>query len=237
MLGQLLEFSVTTAEIPEALQFFRQLGFVELPAGDIIESPYGVIWDGSIALGLHDRELDSPALSFVRPDLEQHLRGLKRLGIELEHAELADDQFNQAYFRDPDGQLVVLLEARTFSSSTWDSSNVPACGSFLEYSLAVRSLEASLAFWQGLGLISVAAGEEPHRWERLRGAGLTLGLHETAVFTALLSFEVTELEARAAYLDAKGLSLRRPGPFALPGKLSVMLQVPVGPPICLVETG
>lgn len=236
MLGQLLEFSFTAHPIAAAMHFYRALGFEELPTGDILPSPYGVVWDGNIAIGLHDREFDSPALCFVRPALELHLRGLKRLGIELELAELADDQFNQAHFRDPDGHLIVLLEARTFSPGTWDTTNVSACGRFLEYSIAVRSLEVASSFWKSLGLEQVATGDAPHAWERLQGSGIVLGLHETASFEAALCFQATGLSARSAFLEAKGLRLTRPGTPAMQGTRSALLRAPDGPPLCLIET-
>ncbi len=103
MLGQLLEFSITASPVASALEFYRSLGFRELPVGDILSGPYAALWDGAITLGLQEREFDSPTPTFVRPDLKNYLRAFRRLGIELQFAELADDRFHEAGFLDPNG--------------------------------------------------------------------------------------------------------------------------------------
>jgi len=235
MLGQLLEFSITASPIAPTLDFYRRLGFEELATGDILQSPYAAIWDGNMVAGLHDWGFDSPALCFARPDLDGHLRGLKRLGIHCEFTQLADTEFNQAGFRDPNGQLILLLEARTFSPGIWESSNVAACGQFLEYSLATHSVEESCAYWARLGLMPITTGNAPYPWARLGGCGLTLGLHQTGGFKAALCFEAVDLAARLAYLEAKGLSPTRRAPQAIDGRGSAALQAPDGTLICLLE--
>jgi hypothetical protein len=233
MLGQLLEFSMTAHPIAPALEFCHALGFEDLQTGDFLVTPHAALWDGTMSLGLHDREFDSPALTFVRPQLSEHLRGLRHLGIELEYAQLADDEFNQAGFLDPNRQLIVLVEARTFSPAVWDTERVAACGTFLEYSLATHSIEESQTFWERLGLTVIASGDAPHDWVRMQGHGLVLGLHQSTAFHTALSFKAPNLDARVEYLQAKGLQLRRGTALSLGRRESATLLGPMETPIFL----
>jgi catechol 2,3-dioxygenase-like lactoylglutathione lyase family enzyme len=211
MLGQFLEFSFAAQPLAGAFEFYRALGFQPISVGDQLEHPYIALFDGDVAVGLHDREQSGPLLTFVRPELRDYARAFRRLGIDFEREQLADDEFNQLAFADPNGQGIALLEARTFARVEWDPRNVSACGEFLEYSLSTDSIEKSRAFWETVGLERAGEGESPHRWMRLEGRGLVLGLHET-VFRSGLSFCCDQLRARVDYLRAKGFSVRAGGP-------------------------
>lgn len=235
MLGQLLEFSLTARPIAPALQFYRTLGFEELPGGDLLATPHVAVWDGTATLGLHDTEPDEPALTFVRPELGHYLRGLRHAGIELESQRLGDEVFNEATFLDPNGQRVVLLEARTFSPAVWRADRVAACGKLVEYALATPSIEASRTFWEKLGLVCVASGDEPHPWARLTGHGLTLGLHRTTAFRTALRYAAEPLAGRVEYLKAKGLEVRFGSPLAMSRHDSATVPGPCGTPMFLIN--
>jgi catechol 2,3-dioxygenase-like lactoylglutathione lyase family enzyme len=235
MLGQFLEFSTTTGSIASALEFYRALGFAELTAGENTPDPYAAVWDGAIAIGMHPGDTADPALTFVRPDLQKHVRGLRRLGIELRLVALADDEFHRVAFRDPNGLRVVLLEARTFSPAHWPSGNVSTCGTFVEASIATPSLAESATFWQRFGLDPVAEGQVPHPWLRIAGHGLSLGFHQTFRFAPGLTFAAPNLAARRDYLKLKGIDVRSGAPVATGSGDSASVAGPVGSMIYVVE--
>jgi hypothetical protein len=234
MLGQFLEFSISARPLTAAFEFYRALGFQSIPVGDVVADPYMVFFDGDVTIGLHERELPSPLLTFVRPRLKDYVRALRRLGIELETAHLADNEFNQVSFSDPSGQPISLLEARTFPPGEWNRQNVSACGEFLEYSLPTDSLGQTRTFWEALGCTAIAGGDAPHPWLRLAGHGLVLGLHE-ASFRPGLSFRSDQLEARLEYLHAQGIASRPGGPLANHRQRSATLAAPEGAAIYLFE--
>lgn len=234
MLGQFLEFSLAADSLADAFEFYCALGFQPVTVGDQLEDPYVALHDGGVAIGLHARAQSGPRLTFVRPQLRDYVRGLRRIGVELEHAALADDEFNHVVFSDPNGQQVALLEARTFTPGEWNRQNVRACGEFLEYSVPTHSIERSRAFWETLGLAPVATGPAPHPWLRLAGRGLVLGLHE-AGFKPGLSFQAVELDARLEYLRARRVDARAGSPIAEHGRESATLPCPGGGSIYLVE--
>jgi hypothetical protein len=234
MIGQFLEYSLAARPLAASYEFYSALGFVSAPVGDVLPHAYVALFDGTLAIGLHDREQMGPQLTFVRPGLRDYVRPLRRLGIALESERLRDDEFNAASFTDPGGQRVELIEARTFAPGDWSSSHVTACGALLEISLPTTALAASSLFWRTLGLAIVASGEAPHPWERLAGRGLTIGLHE-ARFRPGLSFRCIDLAARSDYLQAKGLAPRGGNPLADPAQRSATLTAPEGTALYLFE--
>jgi catechol 2,3-dioxygenase-like lactoylglutathione lyase family enzyme len=234
MLGQFLEFSFAARPLAGAFEFYRSLGFTSIEVGDLLRDPYVALFDGDVAIGLHERELAGPVLTFVRPQLREYVRGIRRAGIEIEQSHLADDEFNHVVFADPNGQQIALLEARTFARGEWNDQNVSACGRFLEYSLATHSLDQSQSFWRPLGFEPVADGRSPHDWVRLAGHGLVLGLHQ-ARFRSGLCFRSDQLDARLEYLRAKGVSVRLGGPHSERVREAAMVSGPGGDPIYLVE--
>ena len=234
MLGQFLEISVAARPLAAAFEFYRALGLRSIPVGDVLADPYAAFFDGAVAIGVHERDGSSPVLTFVRPRLRDYVRPIQRLGIEIEHAHLADDEFNWIAFNDPSGQAIALLEARTFPPGEWDPKNVSACGEFLEFSVPAGSLEASRAFWTALGLKEIAAGDAPQPWVRLAGHGVVLALHASA-FRPGPTFRSAHVHARLEYLRAKGLNARAGGPLADQHR-SVTVLAPDGMPIYLLET-
>lgn len=237
MLGQFLEVSIGVESPAESLELFRSLGFQELVTLEVMEPPYAVVWDGRIAIGLHAsrEDGDAPVLTFVRPELQTYLRAFRRAGVEPAFARLGADEFHRAAFEAPDGQRLVLYEARTFSEAARLPETVPACGDLLEFSLPAASLEAALAFWERLGLEPVAGGEQPHRWSRLAGSGLVLGLHEAAHFAPGLTFRAGNFEARCEYLRALGRKLRPRAPVAVDARRAATLVLPCPLAIYLLD--
>jgi predicted enzyme related to lactoylglutathione lyase len=234
MLGQFLEFSLSAEPLARAFDFYRSLGFQPVTVGDQLEHAYVALSDGGVAIGLHARPQDGPLLTFVRPQLRDYARALRRVGIELEQAALADDEFNQLQFADPSGQRIALLEARTFAPGEWNSHNVRACGEFLEYSIPTHSLERSRAFWETFGFAPVAQGDTPQPWLRLAGRGLAIGLHH-AGFRPGLTFSSEQLDARLEYLRAQGVDAKAGAPVVERGREAATLASPGGGSIYLVE--
>jgi catechol 2,3-dioxygenase-like lactoylglutathione lyase family enzyme len=235
VLGDLLEIAITAEPLVEALEFYTRLGFLSLPVGDSPRAPNAALSNGSLTLGLHAASVEGPMPTFVRPELKAHLRALRRVGVDFDLVEVADDEFHRASFVDPNGQRALLVEARTFSPAAADPGRVSALGSFRELSVSTHSADVSARFWEGLGFEVIARGDEPRPWCRLSGHGLVLAFHEGSNFGAALAFTSTGLDARLAYLDALGLAAKRNAPIAANGERAATLRGPGGIPIYLLE--
>ena len=236
MLGRFLEFTVAARPLAASLEFFESLGFQSIPVNDSLPNPYIVCFDGAIAIGLHDRAQTGPRLTFVRPGLRDYTRLLRRAGAAITHEQLRDNEFNSIGFCDPSGQEIALLEARTFPPAEWDARKVAVCGEFIEVALPAPNLDESSRFWQALGLTLEASGDSPHRWRRLVGNGLTLGLHETNSGPGLC-FRCEGLQARLDYLRAKGMPPRLGTPLSDVAQRSATLTSPDGTALYLFEKG
>src|SRR5690606_4019148 len=136
-------------------------------------------------------DLDGPTPTFLRPNLRAHARAIEAAGVELLEADLADDRFHRAAFGDPNDLRTVLLEARTFAPVEPETGLVPACGRFVELSVATRSLDETTSFWTSLGFSVVAEHDSPPPSPRLEGDGLVLGSHQTGPFRTAFPFAAT----------------------------------------------
>jgi catechol 2,3-dioxygenase-like lactoylglutathione lyase family enzyme len=199
MLGTFLELSVWSRDIVASVAFWESLGFEHGTVGDTWNHRYAVLSDGRLVLGLHEYEFDSPSLTWVRPQLAAALPAFTARGIHFEFAKTGRDEFNEAGFRDPAGQLVTLLEARTWSQ-TFDVSRPAALpGHFREYRYPARDPAATVDFWERLGLIADAAPDGP----RAVGSRISLAPRAGAAGPELV-FEHIDLREAAAALTARG---------------------------------
>ena len=133
-IGRFLEFSVRTDDILESLSFYKLLGFSERETSDAWSHRYAVVSDGVLSIGLHEREFDSPALTFVKPDLAKRARKMTDRGFEFSHMQLGDEAFNELRFSDRDRHALMMLEARTFYGDEEDD-NDSLLGTWFELTL------------------------------------------------------------------------------------------------------
>ena len=206
-LGQFLEYSVPAPDLGASLDFYLRLGFCEVPVNDIRPRGYAAVTDGQIVIGLHGRGLDEPALSFVKPDLARHARALVDAGTELEFQRLDNDQFNEVGLRTPDGLLLLLLEAPTFSVAD-DDHAAPLIGRCTELTLSSATIGDTRAFFELAGFLGTEGDDEA--CVLLSAPGLSLALRpEIQRSGVTLRFEPAgDWRAR---LDSCGITGRRAG--------------------------
>ena len=208
MLGRFLELSVRAPDLLASLSFYKSLGFTELTSGDVWPHRYAVVSDGEICIGLHDRELEAPALTFVHAELARHSRSMADHGIRFSWLRLDEDVFNELGFTDPDGHLLMMLEARTFSPAV-DELPSSLCGRLLEVSLPVRDAVHAGRFWAPLAPALKDLREEPGTHMRLMADALPLGLSESAALTGPAPcFRCEDREALDEAVERHGIARR-----------------------------
>jgi catechol 2,3-dioxygenase-like lactoylglutathione lyase family enzyme len=204
MLGDFLEISLSCRDILASLEFYRKLGFVEAPAREAWKHPYAVVTDGRLYIGLHAREAAPPALSFALPELRGHLSALEALGIEFDYCNIELHRFNEVGFPHPDGGLVALLEARTYSPVHSEVQTL--CGYFLEYRLPVQDEDATLKFWDALGLM---ADKDETGQARVSWGGINIVLEpRNARSRPALVFANSDLDVAASLCEMRGLTMQ-----------------------------
>lgn len=175
--GRFLEVSVPAADVLRSLNFYRALGFGELPAGDIRPWHYAVVTDGTLVVGLHGGGLDEPALCFVRPNLARQVRALEAAGLGFETCRLGEDEFHEAALRSPDGLLLLMLEARTFSPGDGIDRGSSLIGRCTEVTLDCADPATSRAFFEAAGFLESGSDDDT---VRLDTPGLRLALRRAA---------------------------------------------------------
>jgi hypothetical protein len=182
-IGQFLEFSVRTPDILESLHFYKTLGFVELEIGDVWTHKYAVVSDGELNIGLHDRDFDAPAITFVQPGLAKHARAMSDHGFEFNFMQIDEDAFNELRFSDRDGHMATMLEARTFNLNE-DAENDSACGRWFELTLPAKDAVRAARFWAPIVPALLEMREEPTTHMRFDADGVPLGLSESIALSA-----------------------------------------------------
>ena len=234
MLGRFHEISLQTADIRASVEFYERLGFSQAVTGDTWSHPYGVVTDGHLVLGLHQYRFPSPSLTFVRAGLAALRTPLEALGIELAFAKTGEESFNELGFRDPAGQMVTLLEARTYSPFARGRGEVSLCGEFAEFSIPTPDFAASRRFWERLGF--VALEEDGASYERLPLTSdfLDLAFHAPRTLDRpLLVFEDAAIPQRVAQLRALGLEFSAVLPAGLAPERHARLESPEGATLLL----
>ncbi len=147
-MARLLEVSISTEHILKDMALYAELGFQERTANETVTHHYGVLGDTDFSVGLHVAEFASPTLTYVLPNVARYASLLEQLNIEIERADLSDDQFNQISFFDPGAQRINLIEARTFSPAFDDEAQAHQIGQYQHVELP-HSPERE-AFWERL---------------------------------------------------------------------------------------
>jgi catechol 2,3-dioxygenase-like lactoylglutathione lyase family enzyme len=242
MLGRFLELSVRTPDIRASLDFYDRLGFSAAEVGEVWPHPYAVVTDGRIYVGLHQTpQLETPglpeaAITFVRPDLLGALDAFERMGVEFEFRRLGNDVFNEVGWLDPSGNLIRLVEARTFSPSKRGALENSACGHFLEIGLPEAHLETSKAYWEELGFVGMDEPDARLPHVCCTSDTIDVGLYDRDELRRLtLLFDTDDPEGCILRLGQRGIEPIDGLPATLHGGLAALFVAPEGTPIIIAS--
>lgn len=236
MLGSFHELSIRTDDIRASVEFYESLGFFQCLTTDTWSHPYGVLTDGRIFLGLHQYRFPSPSVTFVRNEIARHIPQYESLGIELAFAKTGDDCFNEIGFRDPTGQMITILEARTYSPP----ANKPLvaesrCGWCSEFSIPSSDFAAAAAFWEQLGFVALEETDVPFVSQPLVSDTIDLGLHRPRTMDEpMLIFRDPQMKDRIAALKADQFEFDASLPRGLNPASCGLLRAPEGTVLLLL---
>jgi catechol 2,3-dioxygenase-like lactoylglutathione lyase family enzyme len=229
MFGRFLELAIATEDIAASVQFYERLGFAQLLTSDAWPHRYGVLSDGRIHLGLHERALPSPSVCFVLPELVQARARLTAAHMDPEFARLGEEQLHELRLRDPAGHAVTLLEARTYSPGAPPANGESLCGYFSHLSLPEADFELARSFWERGGFVALSELDEPYPHLPLTSDRLDLAFHRRRTFDApLLVFECADLARRRERLQDLGVPLSSELPRGVEDSDSVLIEAPEG---------
>jgi predicted enzyme related to lactoylglutathione lyase len=234
--GTFHEFSVVVSDVRSAVEFYERLGLSQATTTDTFAHAYGVLTDGRLFIGLHQRAGASPTLTFVRPGIADSLAAFAAAGIQLTRCHTGEEVFNEIAFNDPFGHEIAVLEARTYSPVARDATEVSLCGDFAEVSLPAGDFSAAQAFWEPLGFVATEAAQTPYPHLTLTSDHLDLAFHPPQVCAgAMLVFRAADMASRLEPLRARGFT-PEPVPSSVhAGAASALLEAPGGTPLLLLE--
>ena len=236
MLGRFHEISVQTADIRASVEFYERLGFSQASTTDTWAHPYGVLTDGRAFIGLHQHRFASPALTFVHADVASFANDLEGRGIELELRHTSEETFNQIGFRDPNGQSILVLEARTYSPSARGADDTSLCGYFIEYSMPSSDFERSREFWEPLGFVATEEPDAPYAHLPLTSDHLDVAFHRPRTLDRpMLVFRDPNMRERLARIRAFGVKETGELPRGLPPAANALIEAPEGTALLLLE--
>jgi len=205
-IGRFLEVSVRAGDVAESLLFYKALGFRELVTADVWPHKYAAVSDGVLCIGIHGREFESPAVTFVQPDLARHARSMADHGFDFSYMHLGEERFNEIGVNDRDGHLITILEARTFHGED-DDDNDSVCGTWFELTLPVRDAMRAAHFWGPVAGSILKMREEPTVHMRFDAGGIALGLSESiALEQPSLCFKCRDKAALEKLIEDRGLA-------------------------------
>jgi len=234
-LGRFLEISLAATDVAESLTFYESLGFVQASVGEAWPHAYAVVTDGRISLGLHGLEFEGPLPTWVAPSLRERLDALATLDVTVEEARLDDLSLHQALLRDPSGQPLRLLEARTFSPPALSPAHSSTLGYFEEFAIATPDLAAASAFWERLGFVAFEPVLEPLPKVVAASRDLNVGLYGIDLPAPVLVFSDARMPDRIASLREQGYRFAQRLPRALTAMGAAMLEAPEGTLLLLLR--
>jgi predicted lactoylglutathione lyase len=234
--GRFHELSLATDHIRDSVQFYERLGFSQAPTTDTYSHPYGVLTDGRLYLGLHQRHAHSPTLTFVRPGIAASLDEFTARGIELTLRNVSEDEFNEIGFEGPHGEAVRVIEARTYSPAERTPGETSLCGDFAELSLPVTDFAAAQAFFEPLGFVATDELETPYVHLPLTSDHLDLAFHRPRTFDEpLIVFRAPDMTQRIERLRALGVEVDNALPRGLARGANALLVSPEGTNLLLLQ--
>jgi len=234
--GRFHELSLATDDIRASVEFYERLGFSQTATTDAYTHPYGVLTDGRLYLGLHERRAPSPTLTFVRAGVAARLDEFARHGIELTLSHTGEDVFNEIGFEGPHGEAVRVIEARTYSPAERAGGEPSLCGDFAELSLPAADFVVAQAFWELLGFVATHELEAPYVHLPLTSDRLDIAFHRPRTFDgSLIVFRAPDMAARIARLDTLGIAADEPLPRGITRGENALLVSPEGTHLLLLQ--
>jgi len=234
--GAFHELSVAVDDVRAAVEFYERLGFTQATTADTFAHPYGVLSDGRLCIGLHQRPGPSPVLTFVRPGIAGTLGAFAAAGIELTRCHTGDEVFNEIAFEDPFGHAVAVLEARTYSPLPRDPTDTSLCGDFAELSLPVRDFAVAQQFWEPLGFVAAEQADQPYPHLSLTSDHLDLAFHSPTVCERpMLVFRDAAMSGRLERLQELGMDLVTVPAAVQATAACALLTAPAATPLLLLQ--
>ena len=158
-------------------------------------------------------------------------------GIALTRCHVEPEVFNEIGFRDPFGQPVAVLEARTYSPVASTPLKMSLCGYFDELSMPAAGFEAAKEFWEPLGFVATDESDDPYLRLPLTSDYLNIAFHRPRTLDRpMLVFSDPNMGERIARLRDLGVALSDELPRGLNAAENALIEAPEGTVLLLLRS-
>lgn len=247
-LAEISGLTINTHDLNASRKFYQKLGFTELFSGDF-PFPLVELSDGQIQIMLRHTPESYFALTYYPRDIDAVAAALEADGIEFYEKSIAESDYLKFYrLKTPDGfvvSMVMLIENFTqppgptmltmpqadyFNPEKYTNQ---VAGMLGEIAHPVKDLDASIAFWQKLGFVTLSKLTTPYPWAIVSDGLNAVGLHQTTDFNyPALTYFASDMAAKIENLKAAGLTN-----FKEKGPGNIVLIAPEGQHVNLFKLG
>lgn len=246
--GNVAAITITSPDLAQSLKFYQQLGFREIHHSAF---PYSwiQITDGALLIMLRLNSTPYIGLTYYSTDIDRVVPELKEKGVAISETPAPEKRAKRYEMQSPDGHNITLLThvdgfAQPAGATLLqmpkqdymdpDKYENKTCGIFGELAYPVADLDASIAFWDKLGLVVISRFTSPHPWAILSDGMAAVGLHQTTNFTQpTITYFAKDMKEKIEKLQSTGIKEIR----TAKGQSSVTLTTPEHQRINLFKIG
>lgn len=220
-IGEAFQFTISTKDIHASQKFWGMLGFEQID-GDSNPFSWRILADPSLTIMVNEDGRNKMMPTWYEPDVDEKVHQLLKAGAKLAQSYDLDNLPSLVEFIDPDGFPFLLVEREgsdlhhpagpslaDLAEEDWQNPLAypnPQVGIFGEYSIPVKDMDKSIAFWETFGFELKLHHQEPMNWAILRDGFVTIGLYVTQDFTRpALTFFATDMESKVGLLRDRGI--------------------------------
>jgi predicted lactoylglutathione lyase len=220
-LGTSSQIAIGTKDLEASTLVYDKLGFKRISEGTM-PHPFIQYTDESTLIILSQDGMEYMGFIYFSKDMNKTAEELIKMGISFEQR--TNDpagNFFQGIFSTPDGVKINLVhyDAKDMYQPTknlrylteediMDTSKYPneKIGIFGEFSVPVKDLKASIAYWETIGFETLSINEQPYPWAIIADGLNVVGLHQTTEFNKqAITYFAPDMKRRIETLKEDGL--------------------------------
>jgi catechol 2,3-dioxygenase-like lactoylglutathione lyase family enzyme len=244
-LGDVVQIAVGVPDVSTSSDFYQKLGFQIFARGEE-PWPWVQLYDGQNLVLLNQDGHQYVGLNYFSSAVVERIEELESMGVRFLAKTELGGEIAQAVFQDADGCMVGLINHDAPQLPDESGTPLTRCGTFGEFSIPVRKLDQSAAFWSRIGFERLHVSEEPYPWSIVSDGLMVLGLHQTSSYgngngsqmtfdTPTLTYFAPDMGDRIAEFRAEGFRFTVELANESGRVVTAILETPGGEPLFLVQ--
>ncbi|GJM41777.1 MAG: hypothetical protein DHS20C20_20590 [Ardenticatenaceae bacterium] len=181
-LGDVVQISIGVHDLTESVLFYEMLGF-SLIASNQQPWPWAQFSDGRNLILLNQDGNIYRGLTYFSTNVAGKVAHIEATGVTFLMKQEQDGRLHTAIFSDSNGLMVGLINHQAAEMPHPTGFPLCHCGEFGEFSVGVKDIGETAAFWRQFGIVPTRVSSEPYPWGIFTDGLMVLGFHQTPEFT------------------------------------------------------